>query len=42
MGIKDLFKRKTVITETSKTILEESEKTESEKKRPFEKVTPTR
>lgn len=40
MGIKDLFKRKTVITETSKTILEESEKTESEKKRPFEKVTP--
>lgn len=40
MGIKDLFKRKTVITETSKTIHEESEKTESEKKRPFEKVTP--
>ena len=40
MGIKDLFKRKTVITKTSKTIHEESEKTESEKKRPFEKVTP--
>lgn len=40
MGIKDIFKRKTVITENSKTILEESEKTESEKKRPFENVTP--